>query len=60
MKAEKDWKKFKSLKLIVLFFWQALKEALAQILLCSQVEALLLKKKSLRTGDSPEVHAEKV
>lgn len=39
---------------------EALKEALAQILLCSQVEALLLKKKSLRTGDSPEVHAEKV
>lgn len=38
---------------------EALKEALAQILLCSQVEALLLKKKSLRTGDSPEVHAEK-
>ncbi|KAJ9694577.1 hypothetical protein PVL29_010183 [Vitis rotundifolia] len=39
---------------------EALKEALAQISLCSQVEALLLKKKSLRNGDPPEVHAEKV
>ncbi|XP_057972268.1 uncharacterized protein LOC131160514 isoform X2 [Malania oleifera] len=39
---------------------EALKEALAQIQLCSQMEALLLKKKSLNHVDSPELHAQKV
>ncbi|KAJ0028232.1 hypothetical protein Pint_35508 [Pistacia integerrima] len=37
-----------------------LKEALGQIQLCSKLEELLLKKKSLSNGDSPELHAEKV
>ncbi|XVE76296.1 hypothetical protein DITRI_Ditri12bG0160700 [Diplodiscus trichospermus] len=39
---------------------EALKEALGLIRLYSRLEALLLKKKSLRNGDSPQVHAEKV
>jgi len=39
---------------------QALKIALAQIRICSRLEALLLKKKNLSNGDSPEVHAQKV
>ncbi|XP_031257837.1 uncharacterized protein LOC116115848 [Pistacia vera] len=37
-----------------------LKEALGQIQLCSKLEELLLKKKFLSNGDSPELHAEKV
>ncbi|XP_044491840.1 polyamine-modulated factor 1-binding protein 1-like isoform X1 [Mangifera indica] len=37
-----------------------LKEALGQIQLCSKLEELLVKKKSLSNGDSPEFHAEKV
>ncbi|QCE05743.1 hypothetical protein DEO72_LG9g749 [Vigna unguiculata] len=39
---------------------EALKIALAQIRICSRLEALLLKKKNLSNGDSPEVHAQKV
>ncbi|KAF8397568.1 hypothetical protein HHK36_016488 [Tetracentron sinense] len=39
---------------------EALKEALAQVQLCSKWEALLLMKKSLNNGDSPEIHAQKV
>jgi hypothetical protein len=39
---------------------EALKEALARIRDCSKLEGLLLKKKSLNNGDSPEVHAQKV
>ncbi|TQE04891.1 hypothetical protein C1H46_009494 [Malus baccata] len=39
---------------------KALKEALAQIRACSRIEALLLKKKLLNNGDSPEIHAQKV
>ncbi|KAK9283514.1 hypothetical protein L1049_011760 [Liquidambar formosana] len=39
---------------------QALKEALAQIRVCSRLEGLLLKKKFLNNGDSPEIHAQKV
>ncbi|KAK9289391.1 hypothetical protein L1049_007546 [Liquidambar formosana] len=39
---------------------EALKEALAQIRLCSMLEVLLLKKKSINNGDSPEIHAQKV
>ncbi|KAJ6756036.1 CENTROSOMAL PROTEIN OF 135 KDA-LIKE PROTEIN [Salix purpurea] len=39
---------------------EALEEKLGQIQLCSTLEALLLKKKSLRNGDSPEMHVEKV
>ncbi|ESW14685.1 hypothetical protein PHAVU_007G008700 [Phaseolus vulgaris] len=39
---------------------EALKIALAQIRICSRLEALLLKKKNLSNGDSPEIHAQKV
>lgn len=39
---------------------EALKAALAQIRVCSRLEGLLLKKKSLKYGDSPEVHFQKV
>ncbi|KAJ0101829.1 hypothetical protein Patl1_06229 [Pistacia atlantica] len=38
----------------------ALKEALAQVRACSRLEGLLLKKKMLNNGDSPEIHAQKV
>ncbi|PQQ16497.1 rootletin [Prunus yedoensis var. nudiflora] len=38
----------------------ALKEALAQVRACSRLEGLLLKKKLLNNGDSPEIHAQKV
>ncbi|KAG6763621.1 hypothetical protein POTOM_031049 [Populus tomentosa] len=39
---------------------KALKEALAQIRICSRLEGLLLKKQTLSLGDSPEIHAQKV
>nr|KYP75417.1 hypothetical protein KK1_008145 [Cajanus cajan] len=39
---------------------EALKIALAQIRICSRLEALLLKKKNLSNGDSPEIHSQKV
>ncbi|KAH9735691.1 Centrosomal protein of 135 kDa-like protein [Citrus sinensis] len=39
---------------------EALKETLEQIQLCSKLEDLFLKKKSLRNGDSPEQHGVKV
>ncbi|KAF2295923.1 hypothetical protein GH714_035142 [Hevea brasiliensis] len=39
---------------------EALKDALAQIRICSRLEGLLLKKKNLNFGDSPEIHAQKV
>ncbi|PSR93063.1 Paramyosin like [Actinidia chinensis var. chinensis] len=39
---------------------EALKEALAHIRVCSRLEGLLLKKKSLNSGDSPEIHAQKI
>ncbi|KAA8518843.1 hypothetical protein F0562_016383 [Nyssa sinensis] len=39
---------------------EALKEALAQIRLCSKLEEILIKKKFLNNGDSPEIHAQKV
>ncbi|XP_054786590.1 uncharacterized protein LOC129292915 [Prosopis cineraria] len=39
---------------------EALKEALAQIRICSRLEGLLLRKKALNSGDSAEVHAQKV
>lgn len=39
---------------------QALKIALAQIRICSRLEALLLKKKNSSNGESPEIHAQKV
>ncbi|XLR45594.1 hypothetical protein S83_030254 [Arachis hypogaea] len=39
---------------------EALKIALAQIRICSRLEGLLLKKKGLTNGDSPDVHAQKV
>ncbi|PWA89094.1 hypothetical protein CTI12_AA113230 [Artemisia annua] len=39
---------------------EALKKALAHIRVCSRLEALLLKKKVLSVGETPEVHAQKV
>ncbi|KAB2596038.1 rootletin-like [Pyrus ussuriensis x Pyrus communis] len=39
---------------------EALKEALTQIRACSRLEGILLKKKLLNNGDSPEIHAQKV
>ncbi|KAF3636560.1 putative centromere-associated protein E-like isoform X2 [Capsicum annuum] len=39
---------------------EVLKEALAHIRVCSKLEGLLLKKKTLKYGDSPEVHVQKV
>lgn len=39
---------------------ESLKEALAHIRACSRLEGLLLKKKFLNNGDSPEIHAQKV
>ncbi|KAI3875481.1 hypothetical protein MKX03_031336 [Papaver bracteatum] len=39
---------------------EALKEALADIQLCSRMETLLLKKKSLNNGDSPVTHSQKI
>ena len=39
---------------------EALKAALGQIRICSRLEGLLLKKKNISNGDSPEVHAQKV
>jgi len=39
---------------------EAFKEALSEVRLCSRVEELLLKKKSITPGDSLEVHSQKV
>ncbi|XVE69034.1 hypothetical protein DITRI_Ditri09bG0117200 [Diplodiscus trichospermus] len=39
---------------------EALKGALAEIRICTALEGILLKKKSLNNGDSPEIHAQKV
>ncbi|KAJ8642303.1 hypothetical protein MRB53_018997 [Persea americana] len=39
---------------------EALKETLAEVRLCSMLEALLLQKTNLYYGDSPEIHSEKV
>ncbi|KAK8943133.1 hypothetical protein KSP39_PZI008903 [Platanthera zijinensis] len=39
---------------------EALKEALAEVRLCSRIETLLLKKKTINSGDSPEIHSQKV
>ncbi|XP_052482181.1 uncharacterized protein LOC105767436 isoform X1 [Gossypium raimondii] len=39
---------------------EALKEALGLVRLYSRLEALLLKKKTLSNGDTPQLHAEKV
>ncbi|CAN0909387.1 hypothetical protein LINGRAHAP2_LOCUS25761 [Linum grandiflorum] len=39
---------------------EALRQALAQIRICSKLEGLLLKKKNLTFGDTPEIHAQKV
>ncbi|CAN1257795.1 hypothetical protein LINPERPRIM_LOCUS9704 [Linum perenne] len=38
----------------------AIEQALAKIRICSRLEGLLLKKKSLTLGDTPEIHAQKV
>ncbi|WOG96543.1 hypothetical protein DCAR_0415879 [Daucus carota subsp. sativus] len=37
-----------------------LKESMAKFKLCSKLETLLLRKKYLNNGDSPEIHAQKV
>ncbi|XP_062230835.1 uncharacterized protein LOC133928503 [Phragmites australis] len=39
---------------------EAFKEALSEVRLCSKVEELLLKKKSITPGDSLEIHSQKV
>ncbi|XP_058109866.1 uncharacterized protein LOC131253057 isoform X2 [Magnolia sinica] len=39
---------------------EALKQALAEVRVCSKLEALLLKKKSLNNGDSPDIRSQKV
>ncbi|KAL0911659.1 hypothetical protein M5K25_019814 [Dendrobium thyrsiflorum] len=39
---------------------EALKDALSEVRLCSRIEALLLKKKIINPGDSPEIHYQKV
>ncbi|KAI5395447.1 hypothetical protein KIW84_061866, partial [Lathyrus oleraceus] len=39
---------------------EALDEAMKNIQMCSKLEELLLKKKDFSSGDSPELHAEKV
>ncbi|CAL4910197.1 unnamed protein product [Urochloa decumbens] len=39
---------------------EAFKEALSEVRLCSRVEELLLKKKSITPGDSLEIHSQKV
>ncbi|KAI3704363.1 hypothetical protein L1987_74581 [Smallanthus sonchifolius] len=39
---------------------EALKKALAHIRVCSKLEGLLLKKKMLYGGETPEIHAQKV
>jgi len=39
---------------------QAFKETLAKIRLCSRLEGLLIRKRQLSNGDSPDIHAQKV
>ncbi|KAJ8438440.1 hypothetical protein Cgig2_004550 [Carnegiea gigantea] len=39
---------------------EALKDALSKTRMCSKLESLLLEKKAIRNGDSPESHAQKV
>ncbi|XP_021739648.1 myosin-11-like [Chenopodium quinoa] len=39
---------------------EGLKQALAQIRLCSTLEGLLVRKQSLHNGDTPEIHAQKI
>ncbi|KAK9154208.1 hypothetical protein Sjap_001688 [Stephania japonica] len=39
---------------------EALKVALAEVRLCSKLEALILKKKSLFAGDSPDIRSQKI
>uniref|UniRef100_A0A1J3CBC3 Uncharacterized protein n=1 Tax=Noccaea caerulescens TaxID=107243 RepID=A0A1J3CBC3_NOCCA len=39
---------------------EALKETLAKIRLCSRLEGLLIRKRQLSNGDSPDIHAQKV
>ncbi|KAJ8484681.1 hypothetical protein OPV22_017166 [Ensete ventricosum] len=39
---------------------EVLKEALAEVYLCSRLEALLLRKKSINNGESPDIHSQKI
>lgn len=39
---------------------EALKEALSEVQLCSKLEALLVKKKSLNNGETPQTHSQKI
>ncbi|CAN6992615.1 unnamed protein product [Brassica oleracea var. botrytis] len=39
---------------------EALKQTLAKIRLCSRLEGLLIRKRHLSNGDSPDIHAQKV
>ncbi|KAG6423409.1 hypothetical protein SASPL_113804 [Salvia splendens] len=45
---------------VIFFLHKALKEALAHIRACSRLEALLLKKKAIKCGDTAEIHSLKV
>lgn len=45
---------------LIVLLLQDLKDASAQVSLCSRLEKLLLKKKLLNNGDSPDLHAQKV
>ncbi|EOA22523.1 hypothetical protein CARUB_v10003178mg [Capsella rubella] len=42
------------------FTIEAFKETLAKIRLCSRLEGLLIRKRQLSNGDSPDIHAQKV
>ncbi|XP_058098998.1 uncharacterized protein LOC131243563 isoform X3 [Magnolia sinica] len=55
--SESEDKKYEKTTLAVL---EDLKEALAEVRLCSRLEVLILKKKYLNHGDSPEIHSEKI
>ncbi|XP_058098997.1 uncharacterized protein LOC131243563 isoform X2 [Magnolia sinica] len=52
--SESEDKKYEKTTLAVL------EEALAEVRLCSRLEVLILKKKYLNHGDSPEIHSEKI
>ncbi|XP_009121754.1 myosin-11 [Brassica rapa] len=53
---ESDDKEVKEAPLTI----EALKETLAKIRICSRLEGLLIRKRQLSNGDSPDIHAQKV
>ncbi|XP_020583017.1 uncharacterized protein LOC110026427 [Phalaenopsis equestris] len=50
----------KTAEKMTLLTMEALKGTLAEVRLCFRIEALLLKKKTINPGDSPEIHYQKV